>query len=809
MSARAGSGGIFNMPDHSASSRRLLETSAPGFSLFQGFFKTWLRLDLTSLALALTVFGALSSGTQQLRGVALRIYSWITQFFTASISISGTDRLNREVLNWLGAKVLTRQHTRILTAQSEAVQGDAYAYRRQSLQRIDYHHDKRVPIQYLPTFGTTWFTHEGNLFLVRRVPDPSSARPAAFAPEMPDQYAVAPSGYEPLVVMCLGRSVQPIKRFLAVCREFADKQREAFITVRASRSQHYREGWDTTILRPMRPLETVHLDKRVRDELVLDIRNYLKPSTRRFYMERGIPYRRGYLLHGPPGTGKTSLSLALAGHFGLELYLLHLPTIREDGDLERLFVSLPPQCIVLIEDIDAVGLKRQPGGSDDDDEDDDSNKDAQRLRMMRSATAGSHCTLSGLLNVLDGVASQEGRIVLMTSNFAAQLDDALIRPGRIDRMIFLGNISKESARLMYLRMYMPDRGGVGDAEARSHIGERQLSRLAHDFRDAIPDDTFTPAQVQEYLLKYRNAPVDAARDVFRWSERETAKMEEVRTREREAAERRALKKVADKEAEVMRYARAQVVAARGGVVAGDEAGARADANSVLLKEGSTEVAATPTIEAVAPVADAAVPIAQVAVPAAQVTVPAAAIAAPVQAGVPGGLVATPVAQSAVSAVQATVPAFQAAAPAAQAASPPAAVPAVDAAVLPSPATVPPSPATVPASPAVMPASPAVMPSAPPSMPASPRALPVVPENPVPVMGSSESAREPSIADAGSYMSGDEGKPATLPETQKSSFRNKPGPGSRKWSLVSSMIRSSSSTDTKSDLKNQDTKNTQK
>ncbi|KAH7028892.1 P-loop containing nucleoside triphosphate hydrolase protein [Microdochium trichocladiopsis] len=535
MSSRVGSdSSMLGLAGNSVSFQRLLESSAPGFRFFQRFFQTWLNLDLTSLALALTVFGALSSGAQHLQGIALRISGWITRFFTASISISGTDRLNREVLNWLGANVLARQQTRILTAQSEDVNGDHYAYRRASMQRIDFFHEKRVPIQYLPTFGVTWFFHERNLFFVRRVPDSSASRSSSFGSEMPDEYAVAPSGYEPLVVMCLGRSVNPVKRFLSTCRDFAEKQREAFITVRASRNQHYREAWDTTILRPMRPLATVHFDKTVKDELVADIENYLKASTRRFYMERGIPYRRGYLLHGPPGTGKTSLSLALAGYFGLELYLLHLPTIREDGDLERLFVTLPPQCIVLIEDIDAVGLKRQQKQDDNDD---------GASRPLLSPRAG-HCTLSGLLNVLDGVASQEGRIVLMTSNFADKLDEALVRPGRIDRMIFLGNISKDAARLMFLRMYMPDHSADLEAAAAStvQVDEEQLAELAAEFGEIIPDHTFTPAQLQGYLLKYRNAPIDATKDLAEWSEKEMIRMEEARAREKEAAERRAKKK---------------------------------------------------------------------------------------------------------------------------------------------------------------------------------------------------------------------------------------------------------------------------
>jgi len=225
------------------------------------------------------------------------------------------------------------------------------------------------------------------------------------------------------------------------------------------------------------------------------------------------------LLHGPPGTGKTSLSLALAGAFGLELYLCHLPSIREDSELDRLFSALPPRCIVLLEDIDAVGTSRKghydgpksedkegKEGKEGEEEDsgnesDDSSKDIQR---------GSRCTLSGLLNVLDGVSSQEGRIVLMTSNMAHKLDKALIRPGRIDKMIFLGNISPRSAELMFLRMYAPENTGA----IKQSDGE--LEGMAKVFSTYIPDNMFTPAMLQGYLLNRRNSPMKAVDEIEGW-----------------------------------------------------------------------------------------------------------------------------------------------------------------------------------------------------------------------------------------------------------------------------------------------------
>ncbi|SPQ26208.1 ef37c560-fc9c-449e-89a2-2846f60da9fa [Thermothielavioides terrestris] len=473
-----------------------LEQRIPGFSVLRDFFKKWLRLDLTTVLTVAALMGAASTGAQSLQETGSKIYWWIVRFLTASISIAGNDRLNREVLNWLGAHVLLKNGTRILTANSETIRNDAWSYRRVSQERNDYHHEKRMPVQYLPTFGTTWFIHQRNVFMVRRILTGSSHYHSSWT-RTPDEYAGAPEGDEPLVVMCLGRSVEPIKRFLNTCREFADKQREAYITVRTSK-RTYDETWDTTILRPLRPLETVHFDEETKKALVADIENYLDVNTRRFYNRRGIPYRRGFLLHGPPGTGKTSLSLALAGRFGLELYLLHMPSVRDDSVLEKLFTALPPRCLVLLEDIDAVGIKRRARKNVKDDSSDDSDKDDDKDDSDSDNDRGrSSCTLSGLLNVIDGVASQEGRIVLMTSNFAEKLDKALVRPGRVDKMIYLGHISQRSAELMFLRMYGPDADGAAPADRTVQLPEDQLQQLALEFSKNIPDQVFTPAQAKE------------------------------------------------------------------------------------------------------------------------------------------------------------------------------------------------------------------------------------------------------------------------------------------------------------------------
>ena len=227
----------------------------------------------------------------------------------------------------------------------------------------------------------------------------------------------------------------------------------------------WRDGhWQLSCRKRPRPMDSVILPRGQADRLVADAEWFFKAGD--WYAERGIPYRRGFLFSGPPGTGKSSVVLALASHLGKPVYALNLASVSQDSVLMEAFAEVPQDAILLVEDIDAMRIAKSRTG-------DAAKKD--------SSQGSGLTTLSGLLNAIDGVAAPEGRLLVMTSNHPEHLDPALIRPGRIDLHEWFDLLGPDEIRRMFLRFH-PAR----DADA---------VRFAHSIGRPI-----SPAELQCMLL---------------------------------------------------------------------------------------------------------------------------------------------------------------------------------------------------------------------------------------------------------------------------------------------------------------------
>ncbi|PVI06203.1 hypothetical protein DM02DRAFT_515292 [Periconia macrospinosa] len=201
-----------------------------------------------------------------------------------------------------------------------------------------------------------------------------------------------------------------------------------------------------------RPLDSVILERGVKERIVQDVQAFL--AARTWYLDRGIPYRRGYLLYGPPGTGKSSFIQALAGHLDFNIAILNVSQRGlHDDKLSHLLTKIPARTIVLLEDVDVAFANRRKQDSD--------------------GYSGATVTFSGLLNALDGVASAEERIIFLTTNFVERLDEALIRPGRVDMTVRLGEATEYQMEQLWDRFYA-EFDASGDGKRRFLAKVKQL-----------------------------------------------------------------------------------------------------------------------------------------------------------------------------------------------------------------------------------------------------------------------------------------------------------------------------------------------
>lgn len=243
--------------------------------------------------------------------------------------------------------------------------------------------------------------------------------------------------------------------------------------------------------RRRRQFDSVILDNNIGERILSDVNEFL--TSRDWYAQRGVPYRRGYLLHGPPGCGKTSYITALAGMLEYDICQMNLSnSALSDERLSYLLNVAPPNSIILLEDIDAAFLNRD------------------EIDYSRSAYQGlGRVTLSGILNVLDGVASSEERLLFMTTNYPERLDPALTRPGRVDMKVYIGYATNTQLERAFEKFYPPTTTELdGKAFVRAIDNARRQVKLPKKRKIEL-----SMADVQSYFLFHKDKPKEAIANV--------------------------------------------------------------------------------------------------------------------------------------------------------------------------------------------------------------------------------------------------------------------------------------------------------
>ncbi|CRG91713.1 hypothetical protein PISL3812_08764 [Talaromyces islandicus] len=555
----------------------MVDSYLSGFSFISMIFSQYLHMDISAYISLIFVLATVVAT------IRLRVETVIEKFrsyFTSTIEVRMDDEVFSYLMFWVSRQRFSQKSTRVV-ASTKTNAGYYYYSDDEEESNDDDDDDEGELLDEEMDFDSYWEKRVGKdkLKPLRITPAAGSHEfrfrnyKITFKRELDEKRLSWGMARETLYISCFGRNPNILKDLLLEAQKmYVDRDGDRTIIYRGNRNTDACFDWTRCMARPPRPLSTVVLDEAQKKAFIADIKEYLHPYTRRWYSNRGIPYRRGYMLHGPPGTGKSSLCFAAAGAMHLKIYLVSLnsKTLTEDA-LASLFQSLPRRCIVLLEDVDAAGVankrdsttttsttdtsdttaSNEPKGSsgnksqvlDEEKSPDDTNSETP---------AHQGISLSALLNIIDGVASSEGRILVMTTNHIEKLDSALLRPGRVDMTIAFGYSDRETIRNLFLAIYAPlecevmpssrktktndnknlpkEKGHTSKSSSKSSSISSNLSEafsvtgpsedeiydMAEEFANRVPSGEFTPAEIQGFLLLHKKNPQHAIDEAEMW-----------------------------------------------------------------------------------------------------------------------------------------------------------------------------------------------------------------------------------------------------------------------------------------------------
>lgn len=256
-------------------------------------------------------------------------------------------------------------------------------------------------------------------------------------------------GWEELIFAADDRSLQA---FLAEmnARQLADRQIIMFVDAN--------DGMERRRESPVRPVDRddVLLDDTLKQEIYRSVDEFFS-GDRSFYETYGIPYKRGILLYGKPGNGKTTLVKSIAGSVKAPVAYWQITPYTSSGSIRQVFDSAAKMApmVLVVEDIDSL----------------------------------PESCRSFFLNTLDGVASKEGIFLIGTTNYPEKIDPALMnRAGRFDRAYEVKS-PNEAQRLAYLTRRGLGRFADADAVART-------AKLTEGFTVAQLGELYVSAALQ-------------------------------------------------------------------------------------------------------------------------------------------------------------------------------------------------------------------------------------------------------------------------------------------------------------------------
>ncbi len=389
---------------------------------------TWFQLQFQTNEIFAGLFAVSALGTvlYALRAVPSLLWGVFLSQYTVQLQVLNTDEAFDWLIEWLGRQDYAKRTRRLKVSSG------------QSTSRLN---EEKVPEFILsPGNGNHFFRHKNKLVWLERT---ESENKTSGKPKETIKFRV------------VGRSQELVREIILEAKKLVEE--DEYIKVYNWAGSY----WSNSAFRLPRHKESLVLKEGQCERVLKDIEDFLENSN--WYSMRGVPWRRGYLFTGKPGTGKSSFALIAASYFKRPIYSLSLNAVTDVSLVEALG-DAPREAILLIEDVDAAqaSVDRKKGDKKED-----------------------LLTTSGLLNAFDGVAATEGRILFMTTNYPEKLDSALIRPGRVDLQEEFEECDRDMIIRMFLIFYPGEEG------------------CAQHFADKVELSKPSPAKVQGIFINHR------------------------------------------------------------------------------------------------------------------------------------------------------------------------------------------------------------------------------------------------------------------------------------------------------------------
>ncbi|XP_071736679.1 AAA-ATPase At3g50940-like [Rutidosis leptorrhynchoides] len=220
-------------------------------------------------------------------------------------------------------------------------------------------------------------------------------------------------------------------------------------------------GAKTIVVDNPMTFKTLAIEPQLKKSIIEDLNNF--KNGREYYRRIGKAWKRGYLIHGPSGTGKSSLIASMANYLNYDIYDVDLTEVDSDSELKNILLEMPSKSILVFEDFDQIH------------------------NLVSQDTMSRKKTFSLLLNFMDGIWSccGEERLFVFTTKCVDELDPTILRPGRMDMHIHMSYCTFSAFKQLALN-YL----------------ELEDHKLFKRVEELLQNVNVTPAEVSGELLKY-------------------------------------------------------------------------------------------------------------------------------------------------------------------------------------------------------------------------------------------------------------------------------------------------------------------